>query len=186
MRSAPGMIAKNRLAVATVSTLPPMMCGIASFAWDLNSAIDDADLRNYALHYGSGSWDEYEGAADVGDTKALSELARAINQAPVSVVNLQHEFGIWGGSDGENLAHFLEYLQKPVVATFHTTYDGECPPIRLQLLKVLADRSETCVVLTEASQRFLLERLFVAPDRIRVLPHGVPVIPYFAHRYLVL
>ena len=38
----------------------------------------------------------------------------------VDVVSIQHEYGIWGGEDGESVLDFVHALDVPAVATLHT------------------------------------------------------------------
>ena len=47
-------------------------------------------------------------------------VADRLNRAGYDVVSLQHEFGIYGGDDGERVLDLLEELEVPVVSTLHT------------------------------------------------------------------
>ena len=47
------------------------------------------------------------------------EVARALERC-VGVVSIQHEYGIWGGQDGDYVLDFVRALRVPTVATLHT------------------------------------------------------------------
>ena len=47
-------------------------------------------------------------------------MADFINHSSVNVVNIQHEFGIFGGESGEYICAFLDKLKAPVATTLHT------------------------------------------------------------------
>lgn len=167
------------LSIATVSTVLPLRCGIATYSADLGAALTNQKHLAYALHYGSGDWKHCNGDADVNSKHALRSLAQQINSSGCDVLNLQHEFGIWGGVNGSNILTFLEKLEKPIVTTFHTTYDHtEVDSVRDDLLKLLAARSHTSIALTPDAQEYLSARLGVPSGKIFNVPHGVPSVGY--------
>lgn len=108
--------------IAHVSTFPPMKCGIAFYASDLLDALPTFSQRKYVLHYGKNLTYDTVSHADASYRHNLRRLARAISDSDCEVVSLQHEFGIWGGKNGEHIVDFLEEITKPVVSTFHTTF----------------------------------------------------------------
>lgn len=110
---------EKSLKVATVSTQLPPTCGIATYASDLCAALSDTKHLTYALHYGGRNRHEYDGDANVSSIEQVRALAQQINASGADVVNLQHEFGIWGGPNGEHIFDFLTNLQLPVVSTLH-------------------------------------------------------------------
>ena len=46
--------------------------------------------------------------------------ARILGRLDVDVVLLQHEYGIFGGRDGDYVASLVEELSQPLVVTLHT------------------------------------------------------------------
>ena len=52
--------------------------------------------------------------------KESYQEAADINSQPVDIVSIQHEFGIFGGPEGEYLIDFMAALRKPIVTTLHT------------------------------------------------------------------
>ncbi len=53
--------------------------------------------------------------------------ARILNEGRFDVVSLQHEFGIFGGPDGEFILTLLSHLRVPVVTTCHTILADPTP-----------------------------------------------------------
>jgi glycosyltransferase involved in cell wall biosynthesis len=167
--------------IAHISTFPPLRCGIASFASDLISATPDFEHMRYALHYGRSGSPGHAAHADVNSSNSLAELARLISASDCDLVSLQHEFGIWGGSEGENIHAFLDNLTKPLLSILHTTFGpGARSLIQSDIIRRLVRKSARVVVLTEKSKE-TAETLF--GDRIAhmvVVPHGIPDLPYIA------
>jgi glycosyltransferase involved in cell wall biosynthesis len=91
----------------------------------------------------------------------------------VGVVSIQHEYGIWGGNDGEYVLDFVGALSVPSVATLHTVLQHPTPHQR-QVLTELVARTTATVVMSQSASRLLTEAYGVDPTRVEVIPHGVP------------
>lgn len=169
----------ERVRVAHVSTFPPMQCGIAFYADDLIRALPAYSHGRYVLHYGDGCLQGADDQANLNEAANVRALARAISSSGCSVVSLQHEFGIWGGSNGEHLHDFLVTCEKPIVSTLHTTFKRHRrPEVQYALLEELVRRSETVIVLTSESRRTLCGALAIPTEALTVVPHGVPDIAF--------
>ena len=112
------------------------------------------------------------------DPDSYAAAARAISRSAVDVVNLQHEFGLYGvwhdGLYDDHLRVFLDACTKPVVTTFHTV-----PPVpepwALAGIRDAAERSAAIVVMSVTGARLLREVYGVAKAPV-VIEHGMPVI----------
>ncbi len=113
---------------------------------------------------------------DAHDPAAYREAARQLDEH-VSVVSVQHEFGIFGGDDGAHLLTLLETLDAPVVTTFHTVLPDPTPGQRA-VVDTIAERSSALVVLSERSRQALVETYGIPMAGVAVIPHGVPDLPY--------
>ena len=164
--------------IAHVSTFPELKCGIAIYAADLVNAFSDAQNVKYALHYGTNFSADVAGHANVTQKSEMESLARSISASDCDVVSLQHEFGIWGEM---NLAYFLQSLNKPIVTTIHTTEEHGGPSrSEVEILGELVRRSARVVVLSKLSKQTFLRVYQCDPDKVAVIPHGIPDIPYSA------
>jgi glycosyltransferase involved in cell wall biosynthesis len=107
------------------------------------------------------------------------EVARSLNRSTLRVVSVQHEYGIWGGADGEFVLDFVRALTKPVVATLHTVPQN--PSARQRAILVgLVGASAASVVMSQSAARLLTRVYGIAPNRLDVVPHGVPNLPLVA------
>ena len=92
----------------------------------------------------------------------------------MDVVLLQHEYGIFGGRDGEYVLSFACELAQPLVVTLHTVL-SEPSAHQLEVLTSLCDEAERVIVLTDTAQRLLTELGACEGEKICVVPHGAPV-----------
>lgn len=168
-----------RRRVAHVSTFPPLRCGIASFATDLIGGATECDHLRYELHYGTPRSGQALGHADAGSTPALTRLAALVSASDCDLVCLQHEFGIWGGIEGQNIHAFLDTIRKPIVSVLHTTFrPGVRSAVQADILRRLVDQSEAVITLTPASRRSLEVLVGRRTRRVVVIPHGIPDLKY--------
>jgi glycosyltransferase involved in cell wall biosynthesis len=101
--------------------------------------------------------------------------AQALNRN-VDVVSVQHEYGIWGGEDGEHVLDFVHALRVPAVATLHTVLRDPSPHQRAVLAELVAI-AQTSVVMSRSAAELLIQRYDVDPRRLAIIPHGVPNVP---------
>jgi glycosyltransferase involved in cell wall biosynthesis len=169
--------------IAYVSTYPPRECGIANFTKDLIDAIDRLHefrpARVIAINE--------EGAIYNYDRRVRFQIerdsiddyvqaARYVDLSRVNLVNLQHEFGLFGGKWGEHINSFLEDLQKPVVTTLHTIVPNFGSTART-VFESIAHHSASIVVMTRTAMQ-LLKNNNIQPEKINVIPHGCPDVPF--------
>ena len=164
--------------IALVSTYPPRRCGIATFTADLGRAIGDHEI--VALSGPDDSLARSHPVHHVIRTAVRSDYARAarsLADCGVGVVSVQHEYGIWGANDGEGVLDFLGALSMPAVATLHTVLRHPTPGQRRVMQGVL-EATAAVVVMSKAAARILVERYGADPGQVRIIPHGVPDLPF--------
>jgi glycosyltransferase involved in cell wall biosynthesis len=104
-------------------------------------------------------------------------VADRLNRAAYDVVALQHEYGIYGGDDGERTLDLLDELDVPVVSTLHTVRAQPSGNQR-RILDAIVRSSARVVVLSRAAARLLVEVYGHDPGKVEVIPHGVPDLPF--------
>ena len=175
----------EHLSIAFVATCPPRQCGIATFSKDLEQALKTADEtvriqwaainEATSIHpYGP----EVRWRIRQGSPESYREAAHQINAAAVDVVSLQHEFGlygIWEDPFDDHLTPFLESLRKPLVTTLHSVLPDPTPSVRDSVRRI-GVRSSRVVVMAERARSLLLKAYGVAPEKVCVIPHGVPAV----------
>jgi glycosyltransferase involved in cell wall biosynthesis len=165
---------------AIFSTYPPRACGIGTFAFDVRtSLLGVTGVRSVgaiAIVDEASSPQRPEILATVSQSVRgdYVRAARLLGRLDVDVVLLQHEYGIFGGVDGEYVLSFARELTRPLVLTLHTVL-SEPTDHQRDVLTTLCEESERVIVMTETARRLLLETTTCTADKIRVVPHGAPV-----------
>ena len=164
---------------AIVSTFPPRSCGIGTFAADVRATllgVDDIEHVDVVAVLNEPSRPQRRallstiGQAVRGD---YIRSARMLGRLDVDVVLLQHEYGIFGGTDGEYVLSFAEALAQPLVVTLHTVL-SEPTRHQLEVLTELCEQAELVIVMTDTARRLLLECGACPEEKVRVVPHGAP------------
>ena len=172
-----------------VSTYPPRLCGLATFAYDLASAL--AQGRGEKLGAGGSvavvAMSERQRRRPYGaEVRAVVRASRLedcvaaaelVNESSAAVVSLQHEYGIFGGRAGRYVLTFLERLKKPVVTTLHTVL-AEPKPMQREVLIKVCERSAAVVVQAQKAAEFLADIYGVPDDKVHVIHHGTPDVPF--------
>ena len=94
----------------------------------------------------------------------------------VDVVSIQHEYGIWGGEDGDRVLDFVRALDVPSVATLHTVMQHPTYGQRAVLTE-LVSRTDGAVVMSRSAANLLADVYGIDRGRVHVIPHGVPDLP---------
>lgn len=176
--------------IAMIGSYVPRQCGIATFTHDLASAIAESS-HGQALSDGDAvqivAMNDREGEFTYGSEVTLEihkhhredyrNAADILNTSRIDAVCLQHEYALFGGECGEYLFDLLERLRKPVVSTLHSIVSEPLPKQR-DVMERLCARSSVVVVMANRA-RLLLNEIYGVPlDRIRLIPHGVPDVPF--------
>lgn len=175
-----GTAADDALHLVFVSTYPPRACGIATFTQDLVRELEKVPgiaapsvvaMEREPLQYGlrvRSTIREQERADYV-------RAAERLNASSVDVVVIEHEYGIYGGADGEYILDFARALEKPLVTTLHTVLPEPSANQR-RILWELGRLSSRVVTMARRSRDLLARVYGIGVDRIEVIPHGVPLL----------
>lgn len=172
-----------------LSTFPPRKCGIAVFTEDLinavnrhtdsiNSTVIAVDENDSPYHYD----ERVEWQIRRDNEEDYIKVAEEVNSSDIDVVNIQHEFGIFGGEWGSYILSFLEALKKPVVTTLHTL-QPDFEPEGMRVLKQIISRSNAIVVMNNLAIR-ILAQLGISFEKFTVIPHGCPNIPFIPSEFV--
>ncbi len=165
-----------------VGSYPPRECGIATFTEDIRGAYDILTGRGSDVIAITDEGRTYDYPACVvaeirrDDRQSYLTAARFANEHPCDVVNIQHEYGLFGGDRGLYLLDFLAELRKPIVVTLHTTLPQPDEGMRF-ITREVCNRSDVVVVLAYAGRRILEDDYEIDPRKIDVILHGVPDVP---------
>jgi polysaccharide biosynthesis protein PslF len=169
--------------LAYLSTYPPRECGIATFTKDLLDAIDRKDASHVSTVIAmneTGAIYNYDKRVEWTIERNYVEdylnTAKDLRSSNVDLVNVQHEFGLFGGDYGEYLEYFMENINKPIVTTLHTVEPNFTPKAH-SILKKIVDTSDATVVITNNAIN-ILEQQGITSKNYSVIPHGSPPIPF--------
>ncbi|OGY23239.1 MAG: hypothetical protein A2172_02600 [Candidatus Woykebacteria bacterium RBG_13_40_15] len=165
-----------------VASYIPRKCGIATFTKDLTNAINALNPRALAeiMVLNNNGYDypwEVKFRINQDDLRTYIGAADYINDSSAEIVCLQHEFGLFGGKDGEYAISFLERIKKPIVTTFHTVKENPTPTQK-EIIKRISLLSSAVVVMIESIADRLVKTYQVSRKKIVFVPHGVPDVPF--------
>jgi len=183
-RSNLSLFNSNLNRVAFIGNYLPRQCGIATFTTDLCEAV--AAEHNGTACLALPVNDIPEGYAyparvrfelaerDIASYRCAADFLNINN---VDLVCLQHEYGIFGGRAGSHILGLLRELRMPLVTTLHTILRDPDPDQRRVLEEVVA-LSDRLVVMSERASEFLQEIYRTPAEKIDVIPHGIPDVPF--------
>lgn len=172
------------LRVAFIGNSLPRRCGIATFTTDLELAVSAlAEVAETAIVAMCDPGGEYDYPPMVRMTIAQDEpadyraAAAYINAGGFDAVCLQHEFGIFGGHAGSHVLGLIAALDVPLVTTLHTVLDSPDAAQRAVMDAILA-ASARVIVMARKGRDILIETYGADPERIIVIPHGIPDVAF--------
>ena len=170
--------------IAFVGTYLPRQCGIGTFTHDLCRAVagEFPGVECYVLPVNDtaetyGYPEEVRFEITEQDIDSYERAAEFLNFSDIEVVFLQHEYGIFGGPAGGHILTLLRDLQIPTVTTPHTILEQPTSDQR-RIMQEIARLSSRLVVMTERGGRMLREIYRVPGEKIDVIPHGIPDMPF--------
>jgi len=161
-----------------VSTFPPTQCGLASFTAALrgalmHSAIDEGWVVRLVDAPLPGSGDEVVAQLITGDSASLRRAAVQLNQCDIAI--MQHEYGVYGGTDGSEILHLLDQVLVPCVVVLHTVLTHPTPHQRQVLESVIA-KADAVVTMTKAARDRLAAGYAADMSKVRIIAHGAPAL----------
>ena len=170
--------------IGMVGNYLPRRCGIATFTTDLCDAIHAEYGATELLALPVNDTEEgYTYPARVrfelseDNLASYRQAADFLNFGNIDLVCLQHEYGIFGGRAGGHILEFLRRLRMPVATTLHTVL-REPNPDQRAVMEEIAALSDRMIVMSQHSADILQEVFRVPIDKIDLIPHGIPDLPF--------
>lgn len=171
--------------VAVIGNHLPRRCGIATFTSDLcdaiaGEAVDAEDLAVVAMDdmvegYAYPPRVRFQVRANVPvDFLRAAEL---LNAHRFDVAILQHEYGIFGGTQGAHILQLVKNLRMPVVTTLHTVLQDPTAE-QLGIVRSLADHSQFLVVMAQRARSVLRDVYELDDAKVAYIPHGIHDVPF--------
>ena len=161
-----------------VSTYPPTLCGLATFTASLFSelagsgdgsgrvvsVVDDPQPRAGA---------EVIGELVAGDPRSARHAAELLLDSDVAIV--QHEYGVYGGADGDEILTLFDALTIPSIVVLHTVLSAPTAHQRT-VLESIAAAADAVVTMTATARDRLASGYKVDMAKVTVIPHGAPAV----------
>jgi len=185
--------------VAFIATYPPRKCGIGVFTNDLVNSLmevyeDPISSRFQVVAMNNTSEDKsvvsplMEYPSEVmftinshrkSDYKAAADY---LNLSDSEVICIQHEFGIFGGEEGNYILNLMQNLKKPAVTVLHTVLD-QPQAYQKEVLQNICKLSTNVVVIADKAKGMLTDIYGVDEDKIIKIHHGTPDVPFLDPSY---
>jgi glycosyltransferase involved in cell wall biosynthesis len=174
-----------------LSTYPPTRCGLATFTSSLATAISDGgddvcDIVRVDDLVPAGPSINTASVRVVGDLRPRDAAGRELAADLLNdrdVVVIQHEYGIYGGPDGDEILDLLARIRAPKIVVMHTVLPSPTPHQR-SLTTEIGEQADAVVAMTRTAMTLLVDLYDVAPDKVHLIPHGVrwaPVVVQSVH-----
>jgi polysaccharide biosynthesis protein PslF len=160
--------------IGMLSTYPPKLCGLATFAAALEKELTRAGHRVDVVRIDDGEMLPPRGLSVVaelvnGDAASVRNATTVLSRCDVAII--QHEYGIYGGPDGDEVVDLLTALDAPAIVVLHTV---PLTPTAHQrsVLNSVCDLAERVVVMAEMARTRLLSLYRVDESKVVMIPHG--------------
>lgn len=158
---------------ALLSTYPPTQCGLATFTAALLAHLprpgDHVAVVRVLGEPAPRPAPEVVHDLVAGSVSSAAAAADVLNGFDVVIV--QHEYGIYGGPEGQDVVPLLEALHVPVIVVLHTVMANP-PPLRRTILDAVITAADAVVTMTQTGRVRLLDLYGADPEKIFVIPHG--------------
>jgi len=163
------------LSFGILSTYPPTPCGLATFTAALANGLtaNGADVSVVRISDGPPSTSTpVIGELVNGSPASVAACAELLNRSDVAVI--QHEYGIYGGVDGDEVVDIIEGLRVPSIVIAHTILKDPTPHQR-SVLEAVAALADQVVVMSEAAAQRLCRDFDVDRRKVKTVPHGATI-----------
>jgi polysaccharide biosynthesis protein PslF len=155
-----------------LGTYSPTACGLATFSEALANGLTarGADVNVVRIADGDASEEpNVVGELVNGSASSIAATAELLNRSDVAVI--QHEYGIYGGPDGDEIVQIMAGLRVPSIVVVHTVLKNPTPH-QLSVLESVMALADRVIVMSEVARRRLCEGFAVDHHKVTVIPHG--------------
>lgn len=179
------------LGISFISSYVPRQCGIATFTNDLVSSIKKLSAgKEYSINVTALNDipEGYKYPAEVKfeikdkNVNDFNEAAYYLNLSDSDIINLQHEFGLYGGEAGSNILYLIERLNKPFVTTLHTILENPTEE-QYKIIREICELSSYSIVQSGRSLQMLEKIYGISANKIKYIPHGAHDVPFLDTAY---
>lgn len=158
--------------VGVLSTYAPTHCGLATFTAALSDALCANGIDVSVVRVADGrptSRERVIGELVSGSATSIAASTELLNQSDVAII--QHEYGIYGGVDGDDVLDIIDGLRVPSIVVAHTVLKNPTPHQR-SVLEAIAAMADQVVVMSDAARQRLCLGFGVDSRKVTTIPHG--------------
>ena len=160
-----------------LSSYPPTPCGLATFSAALASGLSEHGTDVGLVRVLDAREQQSQGDRVIaelinGSPSSVLASSDALNQCDVALI--QHEYGLYGGTDGDEVLEILGALHVPSIVIAHTVLTQPTPHQRSVLNDIVA-LADQVVVMTEAAHVRLCEGFDVDASKVTTIAHGAAI-----------
>jgi len=161
-----------RPSFSILSTHPPTPCGLATFSAALADGLTTTGADVSVVRIADGAPSKHAnvvGELVNGSAPSVAATSELLNRSDVAVI--QHEYGIYGGPDGDEVIDIMKGLTVPSIVVAHTVLKDPTPQQRSVLNEVVT-RADCVVVMSEVARQRLCTGFAVDDTKVVTIPHG--------------
>lgn len=155
-----------------LSTYAPTACGLATFSAALAGGLSAKGVDVNVIRIADGTpCDSANVIGELinGSAPSVAAASALLNSSDVAVI--QHEYGVYGGPDGDEVVQIMKGLDIPSIVIVHTVLKDPTPHQRSVLNEVLA-LADQVVVMSESARERLYDGFAVDRRKVTIIPHG--------------
>ena len=155
-----------------LSTYPPTPCGLATFSAALARGLEANGAAVGIVRVADGTTSsDPRVLAELynGVPASLTEASATLSCCDVAIV--QHDYGLYGGTDGDEILDILRGLTVPSIVVAHTVL-AEPTGHQKEVLEAIAEAASVVVVMAHTAQQRLCSRFDVDASKVTTVPHG--------------
>lgn len=172
---------KNIGKIAVIGNYLPRQCGIATFTTDVSQALaaeltKEENLINIAMDDIPEGYDYPSQVKFRVRHNVKSDYVSAadyLNANGYDAAIIQHEYGIFGGENGDYILQMIQALKMPVITNLHTVLENPTDGQR-KVITGLAEYSDRLLVMSHRAREILTRVYGIASHKIEFIPHGIP------------
>jgi polysaccharide biosynthesis protein PslF len=160
-----------------LSTYPPTRCGLATFSVALADGLSHHGAEVGIVRVAdasSATSGRVVGELVANSPASVTAASELLNRSDVAIV--QHEYGIYGGTDGDDVVDVIAGLGVPSIVVAHTVLNDPTAHQR-SVLEAIAAMADQMVVMSDAASRRLCRGFDVDPGKVTTISHGAYVPP---------
>jgi glycosyltransferase involved in cell wall biosynthesis len=158
--------------IGILGTYSPTACGLATFSEALASGLTARGADVSVVRIADGDVSKAPNVAGehvCGSARSVAATSELLNQSDVAVI--QHEYGIYGGHDGDEVVQIMAGLRVPSIVIVHTVLKQPTPH-QLSVLESVMKLADRVVVMSEVARRRLHAGFAVDGHKVTMIPHG--------------